>query len=194
MLNAALDFYDENFEIIEGEKIMSPAANLGHSKIIMRLGNFIDSYCEENNDCGFVFVDNVDVHFPDGNFFKPDLTVVLRENEKILDWKGDINGVPDMVAEVLSKSTLKRDLTVKKNVYEKNGVKIYWIIDPWKKSVSVYLLRDGKYFLDDEYIFFDDEEFARLNDSEKAEVKFEVPVHLFEGLNVKLSYIFKWCQ
>ena len=193
MLNAAVKLYDEDYEIIEGVKIMSPAANLGHSGIIMRLCMSIGSYCEENNDCGFVFVDNVDVHLPDGNYFKPDLTVVTKENEKILDWKGDINGVPDMVVEVLSKSTRKRDLTIKKDVYERNGVKVYWIVDPFSKTISVYLLKDGKYFLEDEYTYFDETEFNRLEDYEKAEVKFEVPVHLFEGLKIKLAYVFKWC-
>ena len=190
MLNV---LYDERYEIIEGEKIMSPAAKLSHNKIIMRLAMSIGGYCEANNDCAEVFTDSVDVHLPDGNVFRPDFTVVLRENENILDWDGNINGAPDMVVEVLSKSTRKRDLTIKKDIYERNGVKLYWIIDPFTKSVTVYLWRDGKYFLDDEYIYFDDKEYSRLEDYEKAEVKFEVPVHLFEGLTIKLAYIFKWC-
>ena len=193
MLNAALNLYDESYEIIEGEKIMSPAANLGHGGIIMRISSVIEGHCEDNDDCGFVFVDDVDVHFPDGNIFRPDVTVVLRENENILDWHGNINGVPDMVVEVLSKSTRKRDLTVKKDIYERNGVKIYWIVDPFIKSVTIYYLRDGKYQLDDEYIYFNDKEYSRLEDYEKAEVKFEVPVHLFENLSIKLAYIVKWC-
>ena len=192
-MNAALKLYDEDFEIIEGVKFMSPAANLRHNGIIIQLCMSIGGYCEDHDDCGYIFSDSIDVHLPDGSYFKPDFTVVKKENEKILDWRGNINGVPDMVVEVLSKSTLKRDLTVKKDVYERNGVKVYWIIDPWKKSVTVYLLRDGKYFLDDEYIYFDDAEFARLYYREKAEVKFEVPVHLFENFSIKLAYIFKWC-
>ncbi len=193
MLNSAVRPYDEDYEIIEGEKIMSPAANLSHSKIILRIAFAVERYCEENNLEAQIFTDNVDVHLPDGNYFKPDLTVVLKENESILDWKGDINGVPDMVVEVLSKSTRKRDLTIKKDVYERNGVKIYWIVDPFSKTISIYLLKDGKYFLEDEYTYFDETEFNRLEDYEKAEVKFEVPVHLFEGLKIKLAYVFKWC-
>ena len=193
MSNLAFELYDEDFEMIGGEKFMSPAANLSHSKIISRLCMVIGNHCEENDDCGEIFTDNVDVHLPDGNWVKPDFTVVLKENEKILDWKGNINGVPDMVVEVLSKSTMKRDLTIKKDIYERNGVKVYWIVNPFVKSVTIYLLKDGKYFLDDEYIYFDDAEYSQLNDREKAEVKFEVPVHLFENFNIKLAYIFKWC-
>ena len=193
MLNAALDLYDESYEIIWGEKFMSPAANLGHSGIIGRLYLYIGTYCENVDNGGFVFTDNVDVNFPDGNIFKPDFIAVKKENEKILDWKGNINGVPDMVVEVLSKSTRKRDLTVKKDVYEKNGVGVYWIIDPFIKSVTVFNLRDGKFELDDEYIYFDEKEFSQLEDYEKADVKFEVPVTVFGDLKIQLAYIFKWC-
>ncbi len=192
-MNTAVKLYDEDFEIIEGKKIMSPAANMSHHGIIMRLVLGIGGYCEEHDDCGYVFADSIDLHLPDGNLFKPDFTLVLKENENIIDWKGSINGVPDMVAEVLSKSTKKNDLTVKKNIYERNGVKVYWIIDPWAKSVSVYLLRDGKYFLEDEYIYFDEKDLSLLRDREKAEVKFEVPIHLFENFRIKLAYLFKWC-
>lgn len=193
MLNAALKHYYDDYEIIEGEKVMSPAVNLSHNKIITRIYSAIENYCVENKIEAHIFTDSIDVHLPDGNYFKPDLTVVTKENAKILDWQGDINGVPDMVVEVLSKSTKKKDLTIKKSIYERNGVKVYWIVDTWSKSVSIYLLREGKYFLDDEYIYFTEKEFNRLEDYEKADVKFEVPVHLFEGFKISLAYIFKWC-
>lgn len=193
MLNAAFDFYDESYETIEGEKIMSPATNTSHNGIIGRIYISVLIYCESNEDCGHAFTDSIDVHLPDGNIFRPDLTVITRENEKIIDWKGNVNGTPDMVVEVLSRFTKKRDLTIKKDIYERNGVKVYWIVDPFVKSVTVFNLQDGKFQLDDEYIYFDDAEFAELNDREKSEVKFEVPVTIFEGLKIKLAYIFKWC-
>ena len=64
----------------------------------------------------------------------------------------------------------------------------------WSDYISGYTAgADRNVTLDDEYIYFDDEEFAQLDDKEKAEVKFEVPVHLFENFSVKLAYIFKWC-
>ena len=73
-----------------------------------------------------------------------------------------------MVVEIISKSTKNRDYTIKKDTYEKFGVKEYWIVDPYMKSISVYLLRDGKYELDDEYIYFNDKEFELLDEEEKA--------------------------
>ena len=180
-----------SYEIIGGKKFMAPAANTIHNVIGGRLYMFIGAYLDAK-DLGYCFTDSADVYLPDGNLFQPDFSIVLKENEQIITWGGDIYGVPDMVVEILSRSTKKRDVTVKKDAYEANGVREYWIIDPWIKSVSVYLLRDGKYFLDDEYILFDDKEFELLTDAEKAEVKHEVPVSILDGLKVPLKYIFKW--
>ena len=180
-----------SYEIIGGEKILAPAANITHGSIIGRIFMFVGNYLDAN-DNGYIFGENTDVHFPDGNIFQPDLSIVLKSNEKILDWRGNIYGTPDMVVEVLSKSTRKKDITVKKDIYEANGVREYWIIDPYMKVISVYLLRDGKYFLSDEYILFDAEDLALLNENEKAEVKTEVPVTVLDGLKIPLKFIFKW--
>ncbi len=180
-----------SYEVIGGKKVMAPAANPTHGSIIGRLYAFLFSYLDAQN-AGYVFADDVDVYLLEGPLFKPDLIVVLEENSSIIDWNKGIYGAPDMVVEVLSRSTKKRDVTVKKDAYEANGVREYWIIDPWAKSVDVYLLHDGKYFFSDEYILFDADEFEKLTDAEKAEVKYEVPVSILEGLKVPLKYIFKW--
>ena len=180
-----------SYEIIGGKKIMAPAANPTHGSIIGRLYAFFFSYLEAKN-AGYVFADDVDVYLLEGPLFKPDLIVVLEENSSIIDWRKGIYGAPDMVVEVLSKSTKKRDVTVKKDAYEANGVREYWIVDPWAKSVAVYLLHDGKYIFDDEYILFDADEFEKLTEAERAEVKSEVPVSILDGLTVPLKYIFKW--
>ena len=61
----------------------------------------------------------------------------------------------DMVVEVLSPSTRKNDFTIKKDIYEKNGVKEYWIVDQRAKTVDVYILRDGKFNFDESYHKYD---------------------------------------
>lgn len=180
-----------SYEIIGGEKIMAPSANSTHNALGGRLYMFIGTYLDAK-DLGYCFTDSVDIHFPDGSLFKPDFSVVLKETEQIINWRGDIYGTPDMVVEVLSKSTRRNDLTIKKDTYEANGVREYWIIDPWAKSVDVYLLHDGKYFFSDEYILFDADEFEKLTEAERAKVKSEVPVSILDGLTVPLKYIFKW--
>ena len=59
-------------------------------------------------------------------------------------------------------------------------------------DVDVYLLRDGKYFFDDEYVLYNEKELDLLTDEEKANVKSEVTVSIFEGLTIKLEDIFAW--
>ena len=193
ILNDA-EFY-KSYEIIGGEKVMAPSANLDHSGIISRLHLRFANYFLEKKS-GYVFSDDVDVHFSDGTLFKPDLVVVLKSNEKILASRKAIYGAPDMVVEVLSNSTRKKDLTIKKDVYEAQGVREYWIIDPRAKSVTVYLLRDGKYFLDDEYILFDEED-AKENEwlkskGEEVEIKHEIPVKILDGLMIPIEFVFSW--
>lgn len=189
-----VEFYKE-YEIIRGEKFMAPATNLDHSNIISRIHFCFVKYFLEHKS-GYVFSDDVDVHFSDGTLFKPDLCVVLKSNEKILASRKAIYGAPDMVVEVLSHSTRKKDLTIKKDVYEAQGVREYWIIDPRAKSVTVYLLREGKYFLDDEYILFDAEDVKEVewlqSKGEAVEVKQEIPVSIAEGLTIPLEFTFSW--
>ena len=189
VLNDA-EFY-KSYEIIGGEKFLSPVANLDHSGIIGRLHFCFVKYFLEHK-MGYVYPDDVDVHFSDGSLYKPDLVVVLKSNEKILAGRKNIYGAPDMVVEVLSYSTRNKDLTIKKDTYEAQGVREYWIIDPWAKSVTVYLLRDGKYFLDDRYILLGEKDLALLDDEEKAEVKTEVPVSILDGLTIPLEFVFSW--
>lgn len=178
------------YELINGKKFRLPSMTPAQDQIKGHVMISIGKYLIENKR-GYFF-SNVEVHFDEKNIFVPDFIVVLKENEQILA-KGDfVYGVPDMVVEILSRSTKKRDITIKKDIYERNGVREYWIIDPWIKSITVYLLRDGKYELDDEYILFDDKEFDKLTDEEKADVKHEVPVSILDGLKIPLKYIFKW--
>lgn len=171
---------------------MAPAAPLDHSAIITRLLLRIGSYIDKNK-CGIIFSDNTDLHLPDGNLFSPDLVVITSENFGIMSKRNAIYGVPDMVVEVLSKSTRKIDLSLKKNSYEACGVKEYWIIDPWTKFVDVYLLRDGKYIFDEQYHRYSDEEWNELSDEDKAEIKTEIKLSIFEDCFVKVEDIFAWC-
>ena len=192
MMNEALLY--PSYEIIGGEKIMAPSAGSYHNRVMGGFYIDIANYVRKNN-CGEVFTDNVDLYLPDGSRYKPDLIVVKAENENIIDWRGGIHGVPDMVVEILSKSTKKKDTTIKKDTYELNGVKEYLIVDPFMEVVDVYLLKDGKYYLDCEYIYYNEDEWATLNDEQKAENKSEITLATCPDLTIKLSDIFysrKW--
>jgi len=189
MLNDAI--YYKSYEIIGGEKFMAPSAGSYHNYVMNGLHTILNVYVRKNK-LGYVFTDSVDVHLPDGNLFKPDLVVIKKENAKIINWQGGIHGVPDMVAEVLSKSTRKNDLSVKKDAYESNGVKEYWIVDPFMKVVDVYILRDGKFELDGEYFKYTESELPLLNDEQKAIERTQIKVGIFDDLTVNVEDIFYW--
>ena len=178
------------YEIIEGVKYyMSPAPILNHGKIVRNLLVIFGNYLEEHN-CGDVFHDNTDVHLPDGNVFRPDVSVVC--DLSIADRYGNINGVPDLVVEILSRSTQKHDRGVKMQVYERNGVKEYWIVSQLEKSIEVYHLLDGKYVLDEVYTLYSMKEWEMLEPEERAAAKFEIKVSLFDDLLVDVRKVFHW--
>ena len=175
------------------DDFMAPSPDMGHVNVTANLVTIIGGYARINK-LGIAFADNLDVHFPDGSLFKPDFIFVSAANEKLyVDQKRNtLHGVPDMVAEIFSRSTMKRDTTVKKDTYERNGVREYWMIDPWRETVEVYLLRDGKYEFGGLYQNWSDDELLRLTDDERAAVELEVPVNVLDGFKIKIKNIFGW--
>ena len=188
----AYDICDD-YEIIEGEKFMAPSPDWGHVNVTANLIATIGVYVKTNK-LGTIAPDNFDVHFPDGNLFQPDFIFVSAANDKLfLDKKNmTLHGVPDMVAEIFSRSTMKRDIGIKKDIYERNGVKEYWIIDPWRETIDIYLLRDGKYELDGHYDNWSEDQLLRLAEKERTEIKSEIPVAVLDGFKVKIRNIFGW--
>ena len=180
----------DDYEIIEGEKFMAASPDMGHSTIVMNLSATIGAYVKINK-LGICFGDHMDVHFPDGNVFQPDFIFVSSAKaELFLDKRRmTLHGVPDMVAEIFSKST---DVGIKKDIYERNGVREYWIIDPWRETIDVYLLRDSKYELDGHYENWSNDELLTLTEDERAEVEMEIPVAVLDGFKVKIRNIFGW--
>lgn len=191
MLNVAL--IDESYEIIGGEKVKSSSSNIKHGIILSALATSFGVYVRKQR-LGYLFM-NMAVCLPDGNILKPDFIFISDANGAIVteNLNDIIRGVPDFVVEILSKSTMRRDLNVKKDIYEANGVKEYWIIDPWRESISIYLLRDGKFEFEDEYVYYTKTEWDMLEEREKATVKLEVKTAVIDdGLTVKLKEIFEW--
>lgn len=181
-----LDLIDKYYELINGEEVMMAPASFGHNGISLNLASILRSYlrgkrCKVRQD--------VYVQFDDNCRLAPDIVVVC-DPSKIR--KGQVYGAPDFIAEILSRSTGKRDLTVKKDIYEKFGVKEYWVIDPEKKSVTAYLLRDGKYELDNIYHGLTDEEWEELPDEEKEGQKLSLKLSLYDDLEIDVKEIFEY--
>ena len=183
----------DDYEIIEGEKFMAASPFKRHGKVVGRLMFTIGTYAFINK-LGTAFSDNFDVNLPDGNTLRPDFIFISAANDNIVFNNEDENfyGVPDMVVEIFSRSTMKRDVTIKKDIYERNGVKEYWLINPWSESIEVYLLRDGKYVLDNIYQNYSENDLKNMPDEERAEVEMEIPVAVLDGFKVKIRNIFGW--
>ena len=193
MAGGFIDVEEPRYEIIEGVKMfISPSPNFGHGSIVSNLVTIFNNYFWNHKSAGRVIGDNIDVHLPDGNLFMPDLTVVCDLN--IIKLNDTIYGVPDLVVEILSRSTMNKDLGAKKLIYERNGVKEYWIVNQWIKSVEVYHLIDGKFNLDNVYQICPQQELERMTEEERSEIKTKIKVSIFEDLIVDLDKVFMWIE
>ena len=123
-------------EIIDGEHYVNPAPNIRHqlviTRLLVRIANFVEAH-----DLGEVFCSPIDVVFSRNDVVQPDVLYVRKENA------GELEGAfvkiaPDLVIEVLSKSTRKHDKVRKLKVYDTFNVREYWIVDPENDIVSIY--------------------------------------------------------
>ena len=163
---------------------MSPA-NTKHINIQNNLIAIIRQYLKGKRCRAFT---EIGVYLDKDNYFIPDLVVVCDRN-KITD-RG-IEGVPDFVVEVLSLSTRKKDITVKKDTYERFGVKEYWIISPKDEAIEVYLLQDGKYELDNVYHNASEYDMEFMNEEEKSEIHLSLKISLYDDLEIQTKDIFE---
>ncbi|MEO5960756.1 MAG: Uma2 family endonuclease [Opitutaceae bacterium] len=129
-----------NYQLIEGDLVMSPSPTSFHQKILGRLHRLIANYLDDH-PIGEIYVAPLDTHLSDINVYQPDLLFVRKENLSIVEEHG-IEGAPDLVVEILSKSSAKYDLGPKRSVYARTGVEELWVIDPPKRALALYRLGD----------------------------------------------------
>lgn len=146
---------DELWEIIDGVPYNMTPPTLNHERVSGALFNKFYNYLE-GKTCE-VFSAPFGVRFPKEdepdeyikNALMPDITVVC--DKKKLDDRG-CRGAPDLIVEILSPSTAKRDIKAKRHLYQRSGVKEYWIADPLHKTLQVYKLdKEGKYGFPETY-------------------------------------------
>lgn len=143
--------FEESVELIKGYiHKMSPAPAPKHQlvsgKLFLKFGNFL-----EKKSCQ-LFPAPFDVRLPDSQkqtddelvytVVQPDLCIICDRDK--IDDKGCI-GTPDLVIEILSPRTAKKDRTLKLTLYEENGVREYWIVDPSRKTIHLHVLENGQY-------------------------------------------------
>ena len=131
-------------EILNGEHVMSPAPRTKHQRIVSRLDRSLGGFVDDHG-LGEVFVAPFDVLLSDHDIVQPDVVFVSDARLGIVD-EDNCKGAPDLVVEVLSSSTRRRDLREKRRVYERAGVAEYWVVDPAIDAVQTFRPdADGRY-------------------------------------------------
>ncbi|HLY26592.1 MAG TPA: Uma2 family endonuclease [Aggregatilineales bacterium] len=133
-------------ELLNGEEIMSPTPVRIHQNTLGRLFIVVQALVPN----GEVIFAPMDVYFDEENTVQPDLLWIAEgsachwvENDKYL------KGAPDLVVEILSPGSVRRDRKDKFRLYEKYGVREYWMIDPEEKLLEIWQLQDGRLMLVD---------------------------------------------
>ena len=126
---------DERWELISGDLIMAAAPNTEHQMIQSDLGWHVKGFVMER-DLGWVFYSAIDVVLSDYDTVQPDLVFVSKERADIIT-RAHIRGAPDLVVEIFSPSTARRDWRDKFDLYELHGVPEYWMADPEARVIWV---------------------------------------------------------
>lgn len=129
---------ERRYEIIDGELYMVPAPLTYHQKISRNLFNAIDDYVSAHQ-LGETLFAPVDILFTKMDIVQPDVLFISHKNMSILKDE-NVQGAPDLLVEILSPSSIKRDRELKMKLYSRFSVKEYWIADPDESSVEVYVL------------------------------------------------------
>jgi Uma2 family endonuclease len=124
-------------EIIDGVHYVTAAPNLRHQDLIGRLYLAIGNFLAGHPGVGRAFLSPVDVIFTIHDIVEPDLVFVTADQLAIMTVK-NIQGAPAIVVEVVSKSTRRRDERIKRTLFDRGGVREYWIVDPDLSHVIVH--------------------------------------------------------
>lgn len=166
---------DEGFfyELLNGEIMQRSAPALSHQRVAKLIFKKLDAFVEKEKK-GEVFFAPLDVVLDNYNVLQPDLVFVSEKNSEILF--GDyVNGIPDLVVEIISPSSVSRDRIEKKNIYEKFGIPEFWLVDPKNEMIEILVLNKEKNY----------EHFSYANESGKVKSK------ILKGFELDLATLFE---
>jgi len=131
-------------EVINNQLFMSPAPSPIHQRAVKKLLKALDGFID-SRALGETFISPIDLFLDEtSNAVQPDLVFISKSDQIIID-KDGLHGVPSFIIEILSPGNPQYDLVIKKELYEKFGVKEYWIVNPDTKNVIGYTLQNKKY-------------------------------------------------
>jgi len=128
------------YELIEGELLLTPSPGTRHQFVVGRIFKFLDNYAQKAGS-GKVLIAPLDVVLDEPvkkNTFQPDVIFISNDRLSIIE-EARINGAPDLVVEVLSPSTVRRDRGKKSRHYFLSGVREYWLVDPQERLLEVFV-------------------------------------------------------
>ena len=143
--------FKERVELIKGKIFkMSPAPGSFHQEISFELSGILYNFFKKK-PCK-VYVAPFDVrliNFKESNHdnqiitvVQPDLCVICDTSK--IDERGCV-GAPDLIIEILSPGNSKKEMDIKFDLYEENGVLEYWMVNPTEKTIAIFVLQEGKY-------------------------------------------------
>jgi Uma2 family endonuclease len=165
----------QRHELIDGEHYVTPSPNMKHQRVSGNL-YFLIRACLEQHPVGQVFYAPFDVVFTRFDVVEPDLLYMSNARAQEVLTAANVQGVPELVIEIGSPSTRKRDETIKRRLYEREGVSEYWVVDPDLDVIRVYT-RAG-------------EQFGRAREL-SAEAGDVLTTPLFDGLELTLERVFQ---
>lgn len=124
-------------ELIDGEHYVTPCPNTSHQAILGNLFLLIGNWLEEH-PIGRVFFAPFDVVFSFFDIVEPDLLYLSHARAEQVLTRRNLHGAPELVVEIASEGTRKRDATVKRQLYERMAVSEYWLVDPEIGAVRIY--------------------------------------------------------
>ncbi len=136
---------DIRYELLDGELIIMTSPSRVHQRLVLKLAGLFTAFVTTGN-LGEILIAPFDVVFSDTDTVQPDIVFVSTERAHIIT-ENNIRGAPDLVIEILSPSTVGRDRTFKRTLYERHGVREYWMVDPAARNITVLLLGENGYEL-----------------------------------------------
>ena len=133
------------YEILDGELEVSPSPSSTHQFVLENLAFALSSHVRACGS-GRIWLAPLDVILATTTIVQPDIVYISNERSRIVTERG-IEAAPDLVVEILSDSTARRDRGAKKHLYARYGISRYWLVDPTAKTLEVFALRQDGYEL-----------------------------------------------
>lgn len=134
------------FEVLEGFLVKEPSPSLHHQRVSSALYRQLANYFDEFDPEGELFYAPLDLTLADDIVLQPDILFVSKARKDILRQER-IDGACDLVVEIISPASRRKDRLRKMEIYRKAAIPHYWLVDPEEDMIEAYMLKDGNYLL-----------------------------------------------